>query len=100
MCILHSKNSRVINEIEEDTLAPIKLITTRENDPVGILQAKGHTQQPPINILLCLVAYDTVQKRSVPPSSGDEEIIFDELVSLGNFPPICTKLSLRVLDDC
>ena len=38
---------------------------TRTNNPMVIIQAKGSTQQPSVNILLRAAAYGTVQKRTV-----------------------------------
>ena len=45
-------SSKGTNQITEDTLAPIKLLTTRTNDPMKTIQAKGSIQQQSINILL------------------------------------------------
>ena len=53
-------SSKGINQIAEDTLAPIQLQVTRTNDPMVIIRAKGSTQQPSRNILLRAAAYDTV----------------------------------------
>ena len=52
--------SKGINQISEDTLAPIKLQVTRTNNPMVIIRATGSTQQPSRNILLRAAAYDTV----------------------------------------
>ena len=60
-------SSKGINQIAEDTLAPIQLQVTRTNDPMVIIRAKGSTQQPSRNILLRAAAYDTVRKRTVLP---------------------------------
>ena len=51
----------------EDTLAPIQLITTRTNGPMGIILVKVSTRQPPINILIWALACDMVRKRAVLP---------------------------------
>ena len=61
------KSSKGINHIAEDTLLPIKLLTTRTNVPMLIIREKGSTQQPPIKILLLEAAYDTVRKQTVLP---------------------------------
>ena len=60
-------SSKGINQIVEDTLAPIKLQVTRTNEPMVIIRAKGSTQKPSRNILLRAEAYYTVQKRNVLP---------------------------------
>ena len=60
-------SSKVINHIAEYTLAPIKLLTARTNDPMVIIRENGGIQQPSRNILLRAAAYDTVQKRTVLP---------------------------------
>ena len=60
-------SSKDINQISEDTLAPIQLQVTRTNDPMVIIRAKGSTQQPSRNILLRAAVYDTVWKRTVLP---------------------------------
>ena len=60
-------SSKVINQISEDTLAPIKLQVTRTNDPMVIIRAKGSTQQPSRNILIRAAAYDIVRKQTVLP---------------------------------
>ena len=57
--------SKGINQISEDTVAPIQLQVTSTNDPVVIIRAKVCTQQPSRNILLRAAAYDTVRKRTV-----------------------------------
>ena len=38
--------SKGINQIAEDTVAPIQLQATRTNEPMVIIRAKGSTQQP------------------------------------------------------
>ena len=53
-------SSNVINQIVEDTLAPIKFQVTSTNDPMVIIRVKGSTQQPFIHIFLRAAAYDTV----------------------------------------
>ena len=58
-------SSKGINHIAEDTLASIKLLTTRTNDPMVIIQAKGSIQQPPRKNLLRAAAYATVRKQTV-----------------------------------
>ena len=58
--------SKFINQISEDTLAPINLQVSRTNDPMVIIRAKGSTQQPSRKIILRAAAYDTVRKRTVP----------------------------------
>ena len=45
-------SSKGIDHIAEDTIAPIKLVTTSNNDPIVIILAKGSIQQPPRKILL------------------------------------------------
>ena len=60
-------SSRGINQIAEDTLAPIKLLTTRTNGPMVILQRKGSTRQTSRNILLREVSYDTLRKQTALP---------------------------------
>ena len=60
-------SSKLINQISEDTLAPIQLQVTSTNDPMVIIREKGSTHQPPINILLRAAEYDTVRKRTVLP---------------------------------
>ena len=60
-------SSKFINQISEDTLAPIQLQVTSTNDPMVIIRAKGSTHQPPINILLRAAAYDTEHKQTVLP---------------------------------
>ena len=60
-------SSKGINQIAEDTVAPIQLQVTSTNDPVVIIRAKVCTQQPSRNNLLRAAAYDTVQKRNVLP---------------------------------
>ena len=43
-CVASIKtSSKFINKIVEDTLAPIKLIITRTNEPMVIIRAKGST---------------------------------------------------------
>ena len=67
-CVASIQTSpKCINHISEDTIEPIKLITTSTNNPMVIIRVKGSIQQPSRNILLRAVAYDTVQKRTVPP---------------------------------
>ena len=61
------KSSKGINQIAEDTLAPIKLQVKRTNNPMVIIRSKGSTQQPSINILLQAEAYVTDRKRTVFP---------------------------------
>ena len=53
-------SSKFINQIAEDTLAPIKLQVTSTNEPMVIILAKGSTKQPSRNILLWSAVYDTV----------------------------------------
>ena len=60
-------SSKGTNQIAKDTLAPIKLLTTRTNNLMVIIPAKGSNQQPYRNILLREAAYETVQKRTVLP---------------------------------
>ena len=60
-------SSKGINQIGEDTVAPIQLQVTSTNDPVVIIQENVSTQQPSRNILLRAAAYDTVQKRNIVP---------------------------------
>ena len=60
-------SSKGINQISEDTLAPIELQVTRTNDPMVIIRAKGSTQKPLRNILLRAAAYDTVRRRTILP---------------------------------
>ena len=55
-------SSKGINQIAEDTLAPIKLQVTRTNNPMVIIREKGSTQQPSRNILLRAAVYGTVRK--------------------------------------
>ena len=45
-------SSKGTNQITADTLAPIKLLTKRTNDPMVIIRVKGSIQQQPRNILL------------------------------------------------
>ena len=59
--------SKGINQIVEDTIAPIKLLNIRANDPTVIIRAKVIIQQPYRNVLLQAAAYDTVQKQTVLP---------------------------------
>ena len=66
-------SSKGINQIAEDTLVPIKFQVTSTNDPMVIIQAKGSTQQPSINIPLLKAAYDIVQKRTIPPPPSHRE---------------------------
>ena len=42
--------SIVINHIAEDTLAPIKFLMKRTNDPMLITSTKGITQQPTLHL--------------------------------------------------
>ena len=58
-------SSKGINQIAEDTLAPIKLQVKSTNYPMVIIQEKGSTQQPSRNIILQVAAYDTVRKQTV-----------------------------------
>ena len=52
--------SKGINHIADYTLAPIKLLMTRTNNPMVIIRAKGSTQKPSRNILLRAKVYDTL----------------------------------------
>ena len=61
------RSSKGINQISEDTLAPIKLIIKRTNDPMVIIREKGSIQQPSRDILLRAAAYVTLQKLTVLP---------------------------------
>ena len=63
-------SSKVINQIAEDTLSPIKLLTTRTNDPMVIIRAKVSIQKISINTLLWAAAYDTLQNKTVLPLQG------------------------------
>ena len=54
-------SSKGINHIEEDTIAPIKLLKTSTNNPMLILQINGSTQQLSRNILLQATLYDTIR---------------------------------------
>ena len=58
-------SSKVISYIAEDTLSPMKLLTTRTNHPMVIIREKCSIQEPPRKILLWAAAYDTVKKQTV-----------------------------------
>ena len=60
-------SSKGINHIVEETIAPIKLLTTRTNNPMVIIQAKGSIQQPFRNIFLWAAAYDTAWNQTFLP---------------------------------
>ena len=60
-------SSKGINQIAEDTVAPIQLQVKRTNDPMVIIRAKGRTQKPSRNIIIRTAAYDTVRKRTFLP---------------------------------
>ena len=49
-----------INHIAEDKLAHINFLMTRAKDSMVVIQVKGTTQQPSINILLWVAAYNTL----------------------------------------
>ena len=67
MCSLHTKYSKGISDISEDTIAHFELLTTSTNNPMVILRAKGSTRQPSRNIILWVGSYATVRKRTVLP---------------------------------
>ena len=60
-------SSKGINKNSEDTISPIKFLTTRTHFPVVIIRAKGSIQQPPRKILLQAAGYNAVRKRTVLP---------------------------------
>ena len=65
-CVASVRTSlKGINQIAEETLAPINLQVISTNNPMVIIQAKGSTQRPSGNILLRAAVYDTVRKRTV-----------------------------------
>ena len=61
------KYSKGINQIAEDSCAPIKLLMKRTNNPMVVIRAKGGTQQPSRKIVLWAAAYDTAQKQTSLP---------------------------------